>query len=313
MTLSRTFTSSIFISEERTFNSMSDPNPERNSLDDFLSLERPPAIRALHRDCASRSGRARRPGLKAVEMSSRARSSSKPAKTKSTPAKREPRSQSARPPGGGSAAGGGINFQAVVTAVAGVHLLRGTPIGWLDGEPADTPVAIWAETNGPGDDVRLELRTGGVAELQAKKGLARGDDLWTSLLDLAKAVVAGTIEYGVLAVAPNSSGTIRNDLAKDIRRLADGREDDLSEIGRDFLRRLRSAVLPVGDACRRLRIRVVHGLEADGIEIRAAKEVLRHVCAREADADAAWNVIYRDAVAIVERRGRWSLPSCLGC
>ena len=58
-------------------------------------------------------------------------------------------------PGGGTAAGGGINFQAAVTAIAGAHLLRGTPLGWLPVD--DVPVAVWAESEGAGDDVRLEL------------------------------------------------------------------------------------------------------------------------------------------------------------
>jgi hypothetical protein len=217
----------------------------------------------------------------------------------------------ARASGGGAATGGGVNFQAAVTAVAGVHLLRGTPVGWLEGATDDTPVSVWAETNGPGDDIRLELKTGDTVEVRAKKGLARGNDLWTSLLELAKAVVAGAIDFGVLAVAPDASGTIRDDLSKDVRRLGDGRDDGLSEIGQEFLKRLRATSLPVGDACRRVRIRVVHALEADAVEIKMAKEVLRHVCAREVDADAAWNALYRDAIAIVERRGRWRLPQLI--
>ena len=49
-----------------------------------------------------------------------------------------------------------------------IHLLRDTPIGWLDGLKKDAPIAIGAETHGPGDDVRLELATGEIAEVQAK-------------------------------------------------------------------------------------------------------------------------------------------------
>jgi len=157
----------------------------------------------------------------------------------------------------------------------------------------------------------LELKTGAIVEIQVKKGLVRGNELWTPLLNLSKAVDEGTIHFGILAVAPDSSGIIRNDLARDIRRLADGREDGLSDIGKEFLGRLRSVKLPVSQTCGRIRIRVVHGLEVDSVEIKAAKEVLRYVCAREADVDAAWNALYRGAVAIMERRGRWRLPQLL--
>jgi hypothetical protein len=229
---------------------------------------------------------------------------SSPKKTKSKQAVAKP---DRRVSGGGPATGGGVNFQAVVTAVAGVHLLRGTPIGWLNDEAADTPVSVWAETNGPGDDVRLELGSGSIVEIQAKKGLKRGKDLWDSLIGMARAVKAETIHYGVLAVAPDSSGTICKELPQDVRRLADGRDDYLSAIGQEFLRRLTSAKLPISDVCRRLRIRVVHGIDADGVEIRAAQDVLRQVCANEGDAEAAWDAIYRDAIAIIERRGRWRL------
>jgi hypothetical protein len=82
----------------------------------------------------------------------------------------------AKKPGGGTAAGGGINFQAAVTAIAGAHLLRGTAIGWLS--VFDVPAAVWAESEGAGDDVRLELASGRSAEIQAKKGLKRGNALW---------------------------------------------------------------------------------------------------------------------------------------
>lgn len=216
-----------------------------------------------------------------------------------------------RPPGGGAATGGGINFQAAITAIAGAHLLRGTAMGWLGSVTQDTPIAVWAETNGPGDDVRLELATGEIVEVQAKKGLQRSNELWTPLLNLALAVAAQTIDFGVLAVAPDASGTIRNDLSQDIGRLADGRHDHLSDIGQEWLGRLNDRGLPVSEVCARLRIRVVHALEVDGVSITAAVEVLRYVCAQDADGSAAWLALYHNAVAIIERRGRWRLQQLM--
>jgi hypothetical protein len=47
--------------------------------------------------------------------------------------------------------GGGINFQAAVTAIVGVHILSGTALNWLEGVCRDKPVAVWAESEGPGN------------------------------------------------------------------------------------------------------------------------------------------------------------------
>ena len=41
--------------------------------------------------------------------------------------------------GGGTAVGGGMNFQASVTAILGVHILRGIPLNWLDNSCEDLP------------------------------------------------------------------------------------------------------------------------------------------------------------------------------
>ncbi|USU07862.1 hypothetical protein NF700_12315 [Sphingomonadaceae bacterium OTU29MARTA1] len=231
----------------------------------------------------------------------------KPMIRKSAPA--APATIRAKKPGGGTAAGGGINFQAAVTATAGAHMLRGSAIGWLP--VSDVPVAVWAESEGAGDDVRLELATGQNAEVQAKKGLNRGKALWTSLEAMVVAVRDGRLDYGVLAVAPDSSGTVREDLAKDLQRLAQGRSDHLTDIGKELHRRLKAIGGDWAAACRCMTVRVVHALEADGADIRAAKEVLRSVCADDGDADAAWNALYQDAVLRIEHRGRWTVPHLL--
>lgn len=212
-------------------------------------------------------------------------------------------------PGGGTAAGGGINFQAAVTAIAGVHLLRGTPLDWFP--VADVPVAVCAESEGAGDDMHLELKSSTVAEVQAKKGLRRGAKLWEALEALIEAVKDGHLNYGMLAVAPDSSGPIREDLAKDLDRLGQGRSDHLTEIGADLHRRLQLFGGNWEHACHRVTIRVVHALTADGADIKAAKESLRWVCADEAQANAAWNALYHDAVALIEHRGRWTMANLL--
>ncbi|MDH1440520.1 hypothetical protein N5O88_09405 [Pseudomonas sp. GD03721] len=213
--------------------------------------------------------------------------------------------------GGGTAVGGGINFQATVTAIVGVHILRGTSLNWLEGVCSDKPSAVWAESEGPGDDLRIELGSSSRIEVQAKKGLARGPNLWAALHSIAIAIHTGQLSYGVLVVASDSSKTIREDLATDIERLGQGRTDLLTNIGADWAQRLRDAKIPAKTVCRCIRIRVIHALSAEGTSINAAKELLRHVCARDEDVDAAWNCLFRHAVLLIEKRGRWTLQDLI--
>ena len=207
--------------------------------------------------------------------------------------------------GGGPATASGINFQAAVTAIAGVHLINGSPLGWLDGLVNDTPVAVWAETGGPGDDIKLELRDKSTVEVQAKRGLQSGSRLWDSLMRLAHAIAKGKINYGVLVVSPDSSRTIAYELSQDIRRLADGRTDDLGKRAQTFCSKLEVAGLQPKSICGRLRIQVVHALDSDIASISAAKSFLSSLVSGQEDVNAAWNRLYREADAIMERRGRW--------
>ena len=207
--------------------------------------------------------------------------------------------------GGGSATASGINFQAAVTAIAGVHLISGSPLGWLDGLVNDTPVAVWAETGGPGDDIKLELRDKSTVEVQVKRGLQTGKKLWTSLMLLAHAIAEGKVSYGVLVVSPDSSRTIAYKLCRDIRRLADGRADDLGKEAQTFCLKLEEDGLQPQSICERLRIQVVNALDCDIASISAAKSFLSSLVSDQEDVNAAWNRLYREAGAIMERRGRW--------
>lgn len=209
--------------------------------------------------------------------------------------------------GGGAAFGGGANFQASLTAIVGAHILHGTPLGWLDGVCDDRPVAVWAESEGPGDDLRIELTDGCAIEVQAKKGLSRSDNLWISLLALAKAIHNEELSYGILAVASDASITIKKDLADDLERIGQGRVDRLTEIGGDFLARLTAEDIPAENVCRSLRIRVIDTLLSNDRDIIAAKDVLREVCAHEEDASAAFDVLSHRAMRLIENRGRWTL------
>lgn len=180
---------------------------------------------------------------------------------------------------GGAATGGGMNFQAAVTAICFVRMARGSALGWLDGLTQDIPIAVLAETDGPGDDVRVDLTDGKVIEIQVKRGLKKGNDLWRAMTSLAQGLTDGTIAFGVLAVCPNSSQTLRRELARDIRRLGDGLTDGMSAIGRELVTKLESAGLEPQTICSRLRVVTVSALaSADTASIDASKAELVHQC-----------------------------------
>lgn len=201
---------------------------------------------------------------------------------------------------GGSAAAGGMNFQAAVTAIAMVDTIAGRRLRWLDSAHVDVPAVVLSETGGEGDDIALLLTDGKKVEVQAKKGLTRGDRLWDSVMKLARGLADDAQLYGVLVVCPRSSATIRGDLSGDLQRMGDGRFDGLSEITLEFWERLKTAGIEVAVIAPRLRILTVHCLDADGASVKAAIATLSTL---SSDADLAWLVLYNEGHALIERKG----------
>lgn len=204
----------------------------------------------------------------------------------------------------GAAPASGLNFQAVVTAIAAVHLLDDSKIGWLDELADDTPTAIWAESGGPGDDVRLELRAA-TSEVQAKRGLTANARLWDAMLDLARGVHAGRIDFGILAVSPDSSRTVTHHLEQDLRHIGSGRTDRLHDVGHKWIAKLEAAGLDPVTLSRAIRIQTVAATDGNVDAIRAAKSILTRVCSSAAMADLAWQALVEGAHALVARKGRW--------
>ena len=212
---------------------------------------------------------------------------------------------------GGSATGGGINFQAAVTTISYIYMARGCPLLWLDKLADDTPIAVEVETGGAGDDLRLLLKDTQSVEVQVKKGLRSGPDLWEALIKLAKAVTNGTASFGVLAVSPTSSNTITNKLATDIIRIGDGCTDGYSDISLKFLQKLESAQIPPREACARIRIITIQATSIDQEAIRTARAELTHLCANGTQVGAAWDALYRDASHLIELHSRREVSSLL--
>src|SRR5215207_5694754 len=85
--------------------------------------------------------------------------------------------------GGGPAGGGGFNFQARATALVYAHVLAGSPLNFAVGH-YPVPLAVSAETDGPGDDVHVECEGGAVVEIQAKRGLRADRRLWDAAVKM---------------------------------------------------------------------------------------------------------------------------------
>lgn len=141
--------------------------------------------------------------------------------------------------GGGNAGSGGYNYQAHAIAYVSACILTGRALRWVNqqfGRP-DVPIAVSAETGGPGDDIRVEL---GFAtfEAQVKRGLKADARLDETIERFGKALAADPDARGVIIVDRTSSQTVKEELAGDLQRLRDGLDDDLKEVTTRVLDRL---------------------------------------------------------------------------
>ena len=195
-----------------------------------------------------------------------------------------------------------MNFQAAVTAITQTYIIRQRPLSWLKRIENDTPVSVEAETAGAGYDIALVFQNDKKCEVQVKKGLNKSARLWDSLIALSEAIDTGELDYGVIAVCPNSSGTVKNNLANDLRRIACGREDNLKSISQEYLKKFTPETLTRRQICNRLRIVVINALHDDDAHVRAAKAELEHLCDSAADAGKIWNALLQDSALIIENR-----------
>lgn len=207
---------------------------------------------------------------------------------------------------GGSSAERGLDFQARVSAIVMANMLTERSMGWLSGVLKDQPQRIDAETGGPGDDIRFVCDDGQIVEVQAKRGLKLGQDLWDALLALAMGVGSGRIAAGLLAVCPNSSGTIKSTLADDIVRIGTGRTDGLREPGCKFVEKLSAKSIDVTRACRAIRIVTIAAVDGNREAETAACERLARVAQ---DPVHAWTSLTTYSRRLIEIRGGATLSS----
>ncbi len=212
---------------------------------------------------------------------------------------------------GGAAAAGGFDFQAALGAIVYVHALRGTAISWLDDWTASPPTAVSFETAGPGDDISLTLADDSTVEVQTKKGLTATNRFWSALDSLCEGIDSERCHYGILAVCPQSSLSVRKHYALALRRLGDQRGDHPSTAQTKLADFLAEKGYDVAKVCSRIRIKTVPALIDDDASIAAARSELGHVCVYDRQAQPAWNAFYRDALSAIFTRGRRTIPSLI--
>lgn len=209
----------------------------------------------------------------------------------------------------GSGGGGGYDYQADAFALIASYALAQQPLDWFD-EFSDIPVAISVETDGPGDDLKVELRQGcPVIEVQAKHGASKDKHFTSAMLRLVSGLAKDETLFAVLLVDSTTSSTIRDDLRSDIIRLGQGRSDRLSNITTDIIKLLKDEGISANaDHFRRLRI-VVHDLD-DGAQGRAAATtLLSQVVDASEQASTAWNLLSKEGSRLIANRGRRDLRS----
>lgn len=211
---------------------------------------------------------------------------------------------------GGSAGGGGFDFQADVFAYVACHVLSEQPLAWFS-DTGDVPVAAAMETAEAGDDLRIELHNSNIIQLQAKQGVQRGEDLWGGIFNLVGGLQDDPALRAIFLVDNTASGTVKDDLRIDIERLAGGRQDDLKSISAEFLARLKAAGISDLTVLRRMRLIVldVH----DASQGRAAAiALLRTVLRSPQDTLTAWDLLAKLGLRIIRNRGRCDYASLLG-
>jgi tetratricopeptide (TPR) repeat protein len=194
----------------------------------------------------------------------------------------------------------GTNYQASVIAYVFVHVLTETKLRWV-AVADDTPSAASGEVSGPGDDARVEFRSGIAAvEIQAKHGLKpqKCIEAFEAIRDASTPADATGV---LLIVDSTSSPSIRNELWRDLDRLRSGRNDGLKELTRDIVSALGSRA---DDVTRRTHILTLDLARDSDAGATKALEILTDSLEDESQATAAWSVLEKDAALMCAEKTR---------
>lgn len=203
----------------------------------------------------------------------------------------------------GSGGGGGYEYQARAAAYVAAHILAQEPLGWIEHESPDVPVAVAEETGGAGDDLCITLHDGVQIELQAKHGLQK-DKLWEPLIKLGQGLQENPQLYGVLLTDTTASKIIREDLRKGLNRLGQGRIDELKPITQEARQKFVEASLPESDTdfFRRLRI-IVLDLD-DGLQDGKHAQILLSTVLHDPTQSAnVWKILWGEGLKLISNAG----------
>jgi hypothetical protein len=203
---------------------------------------------------------------------------------------------------GGSAGGGGYDYQAEAWALVAAKILAEESLNWVESGCDRVPVSIRTETGEGGDDLRITLRSGARIEAQAKRGLRRGKRLWDALMALACAVEADEESHGVLLTTTDASNTIRKHLKQGIIKVGEGITEDLPDIVREFIDRLHKTGINDLSICSRIRV-VIRDLDPGSPGEEITFEALRKVLADPSEVGAARNTLVSDGHDQIKLRG----------
>jgi hypothetical protein len=212
---------------------------------------------------------------------------------------------------GGSGGAGGYRFQALAAAYVYAHALAEHGLNWVRG--GAVPLAVSAETSGPRDDLRIEYLGGpgagsGVLEVQAKRGLRRGPELWDALVSLARGLDENSTLRCALLVDYAASRAVRDELRRDIERLGQGRSDRLRPITGEFLGKLEAEGITPGPSLF-ARLSVVVATFEDGSDGEGTVLLLLSKVVDNASILNAWTAFREDGMRLAEIAGRRDVPA----
>ena len=214
---------------------------------------------------------------------------------------------------GGSAGDQGFQFQAKIIAFIAVHMLASASITNLEQDIEGIPIAVAAETNGPGDDIRIEFdRPKHFIELQAKKGLHIGDRFDKTVEKIAAGLRRDTTSSVVLAVDPTATSRIRQKLPLDLRRLRQGREDTPHD--RNLFNRVMQLLAAHAEDEEETRALAKHlfvyTFDVEKYDLQTALNLLRsRILVDEQQAKAAWNLLVQAGHELISERGQYDATS----
>jgi tetratricopeptide (TPR) repeat protein len=192
----------------------------------------------------------------------------------------------------------GARYQASVGAYVYVAIITDTPLAWFGSTPK-VPTAASSESNGPGDDIRVEFGVSpAVGEIQTKHTMNAAGGFKDFVAGVAARSVGVTPISVALIADRRASDRLFTDIAKDLDRVRDGQLDRIGATVKELIDAGHSTVLE------NLYIAPADFDEAHSPERTIALDQLRHRLVDRTQAEAAWDLFVADALSLGAEAGR---------